>query len=145
MTNNRWRAPTIVGYPAKLPNAMSQLQARASPLAQLFSRRAVQKGPQLAAARGMAELAECLGFDLADAFPRDRKVLTDFFQGVVTPVIQTKPHLDDLLFPRRQGLQDIFGHLLQVDVDDRFGRRDHLAVFDKVAQMGILFFANGCL
>jgi hypothetical protein len=60
---------------------------------------------QLAAAGRVAQLAERLRFDLADAFTRDGEVLADLFEGVFVAFADAETHLDDPLFARRQRLE----------------------------------------
>ena len=43
----------------------------------------------------MLELPQCLGFDLLNAFARHRKLLADFFQGVVAVHSDAKAHTYD--------------------------------------------------
>src|SRR5215469_15213377 len=61
----------------------------------------IHKRFQFPRPRGMAKLAQGLGFDLADTLAGDRERLADLFQGMLGAVFQTKPHLDDFLFARR--------------------------------------------
>ena len=93
----------------------------------------------------MAQLAQRLGFDLADPFARDREVLAHFFERVLGPVAHAEAHLDDTFFARRQRLQHRVGLFLQVQVDDRLGRRHDVPVLDEVAKMRIFLFADGRL
>ena len=53
----------------------------------------------------MAQLAERLDFDLANALSGNGKALPDFFQGVFVFQLDPKPHAHDLLFTRSQGMQ----------------------------------------
>ena len=76
---------------------------------------AVDEGLQLAAAAGVTQLAEGLGFDLADALAGDLEGLADLFERVLGAVFEAEAHLDDALFARRQGAEDLRGVLLQVD------------------------------
>jgi hypothetical protein len=56
----------------------------------------------------MAELAERLGFDLADAFARDGEVLADLLERVLAAVrAEAEAHLDDLLLARRSSLETV--------------------------------------
>jgi len=48
--------------------------------------------------REVTQLAEGLGFDLADAFAGDLEALADFFQGVLGSRLRAEAHLDDALF-----------------------------------------------
>jgi len=70
----------------------------------------------------MAQFAERLGFDLADALAGDRERLADFFEGVLAAVVQAEAHLDDFFFAGRQRLQHRGGLFLQIQIDDRIGR-----------------------
>src|SRR5208283_1272560 len=53
-----------------------------------------QECPQAMAAAGVAQFAQRLGLDLADALARHGKVLSDFLEGVLASVVQAEPHLD---------------------------------------------------
>jgi Holliday junction resolvasome RuvABC ATP-dependent DNA helicase subunit len=53
----------------------------------------------------VAELAQGLGLDLADAFAGDREVLADLLQGVLAAAPQPEAHLDHLLLAGSQGLE----------------------------------------
>src|ERR1035438_2364649 len=80
---------------------------------------AFDEGLQLAAAAGMPQLAQRLGFDLADAVSGDLEALADFFQRVLGAVFQAEAHLDDPLLARRERAQNLRGVLLEVHADDR--------------------------
>ena len=93
----------------------------------------------------MPEFAEGLGFYLADALAGDLEGLADLFEGVLGAVFEAEAHLDDTLFARGQGAQDLRGVLLEVDADDGVGRADGHAVFDEVAEVRVFLFADGGL
>jgi hypothetical protein len=82
----------------------------------------IQESSQSAAPAGVAQLAKRLCFDLADTFACDGEVLTDLLEGVLGPIFQPKPHLDHSLFAWCQCVQHLFGHFLEVYVDDRIRR-----------------------
>src|SRR5262245_27534217 len=90
----------------------------------------------------MAKLPQRLRLDLPDAFAGDGEALADLFEGVLAAVADAEPHLDDLLLARRQRLQHRLGLLLEIQIDDRFGRRHHLAILDEIAKMRIFLFAD---
>ena len=46
----------------------------------------------------MPQLAQCLGFDLADTLAGDGECLAHLFERVLAAVLKTEPHLDDFLF-----------------------------------------------
>src|SRR5580698_661702 len=96
---------------------------------------AVDEGLELAAAAGVTELAEGLGFDLADALAGDLEGLADLFEGVFAAVLEAEAHLDDTLLAGSERAQDLRGVLLEVDRDDCVGRRDGHAVFDEVSEV----------
>ena len=66
---------------------------------------------QLLRAARVAELAERLRLDLADALAGDLEVLTDLFEGVVALLADAEAHPEHLLLARRQRLQDLPGLL----------------------------------
>ena len=68
---------------------------------------ALDEGFEFARARGVAELAQGLGFDLADALAGDLEALPDLFQRVFGAVFQAEAHLDDALLARGEGAQDL--------------------------------------
>ena len=91
----------------------------------------------------MAQLAQGLGFDLADALAGYLEALADFFQGVLGAVFEAEAHLDDALLARGQCAQDLRGVLLEVDADDGLGGRDGLTILNEVAEVRIFLFADG--
>src|ERR1017187_2875062 len=91
----------------------------------------------------MTQLAEGLGFDLADALAGDLEALADFFQGVLGTVFEAEAHLDDALLTRGERAQNLRGVLLEVDADDGFTGRDSLPILDKIAEVRIFLFADG--
>src|SRR5207248_8387670 len=94
-----------------------------------------EEGAELSAPGRMSKLAQRLRFDLADALAGDGEALTHLFERVLAAVADAEPHLDHLLFARRERLEDRLGLFLQVQVDHRFGRRHHLAILDEIAKM----------
>src|ERR1035441_679227 len=101
-----------------------------------------QKGAQTVAAAGMPQLPQRLSFDLPDALARYGEVLPHLFERVLAPIFQAKPHLDDLLLARRQGLEHLRGLFAQIEIDDRIGRRDTVVIHDEIAQMRLFLFAD---
>src|ERR1039457_3420622 len=53
-----------------------------------------------------AQLAECFGFNLADAFARDVEFLTDLFQRVLALAADAEAHANYLLLFRGERLED---------------------------------------
>src|SRR5262245_49514079 len=105
---------------------------------------AFQKRLKLTRPRRVAEFAERLGFDLADAFARDGEVLADLFERVLAAVrAQSEAHLDDLLLARRQRLQHLLRDFAEVDVDDGLGGVLDGLVLDEIAEVRIFLFSDG--
>src|SRR5579859_153332 len=95
--------------------------------------------------RGVAQFAERLGLNLANALASDSKSLADFFKSVRITVLKAKAHANDALFTRIQVLQhggDIF---LETEVDGRVCGRGNGFIFNKIAEMSVFFFADGGL
>ena len=67
----------------------------------------VQKVLQLFGAAGVAELAQGLGFDLADALTGDVEFLAHLFQGAGAAVLDAEAQLEHLFLPGGQGGQDL--------------------------------------
>src|SRR6266702_2727882 len=87
----------------------------------LISVRSVDECAQAAVAAGMTKFAKSLCFDLPYALSGDTEVLADLFKRMLGAVLQSKPHLDDALFTRRQCVQHLLCHFLYLDIDDRVG------------------------
>ena len=78
------------GLPPSTRTATSRLARLAKVIAQLL-------GPT-----GMSQLAERFGFDLADAFPSNSELTTDFLQRTLASVVQPKTQGDDAALALRQ-------------------------------------------
>src|SRR5688572_9506877 len=118
------------------------VRSHASPDSTLVAAGPVEESAKAAASAWMAELAEGLGFDLPDAFARDREVLTDFFERVLGAVFQAESHLDHAFFSRGQRVDYLVGHFLEIAVNNRIARRDDASILDEITQMRIFFLAN---
>src|SRR5215470_1153812 len=64
------------------------------PPLQLIPASSVEKSSQPAAAARMTEFSKSFGFDLADTFAGNGKVLTDFFQRMFGAVFQSEAHFN---------------------------------------------------
>ena len=70
----------------------------------------------------MAQLAQGLGFDLADALAGDVELLAHFFQPVVGVHVDAEAHAQDLGLARGQAGQHVAHGFGQVDVDGGLDR-----------------------
>ena len=61
----------------------------------------------------MAQLAQRLGLDLADALAGDREVLADFLERVLAAVGEAEAQAQHLLLARRERVEDLVGLLAQ--------------------------------
>ena len=100
---------------------------------------------QLATAAGVAELGQGLGLDLADTLARDAKLAADFLERTGMSVDKAKAQLDNLALTIGKRVEHLGELLLQHGEAGSIGRNDSLGVLDEVAQLGILFLADGGL
>ena len=56
--------------------------------------------PEAVASARMAQLAQRLGFDLADPLASHGEVLTNLFERVLAAVLKSEAHFDNLFFAR---------------------------------------------
>src|SRR5215472_14031924 len=66
---------------------------------------------QLAAAAGVTQLAQSLGFDLTNTLAGHMELFADFFQRAATAIVQAEAQLEHFAFAVGQALKHIF-HLL---------------------------------
>ena len=102
----------------------------------------VQKVAQLLASGRMAQLAQGLGLDLADAFARDVELLADLLERVRLAVGQTEAHPQHLLLARGQRGQNLLKLLAQQRVGRFLRRLRGLVVLNEVAQMAVLLLTD---
>src|SRR6516225_1182767 len=88
------------------------------------SQRTFEKHADVAGERWVAQFAQRLGFNLANALTRDGEHLADFFEGALIAVLKTKPHAYDAFFPRTELLQHGGHRLLQTEADGCLRWRD---------------------
>ena len=91
----------------------------------------------------MAQLAQGLGFDLADAFAGDIELLAHFLQRAGAAVLDTEAQLQHLFLPGRQRAEHIHQLLLEQGEAGRLGGLGGAFVGNEVAQMGILLLTDG--
>src|SRR5918999_1004992 len=100
----------------------------------------LHKALQALATAWMSELAQRLGFNLANPFARNRELLTHFFECMIGFLPDTETHPQDLLFAWREGRQDLSGLLLKVNIYHGIRRGNDPFVFDKIAKMAVFLF-----
>jgi hypothetical protein len=61
----------------------------------------------------MSKFAQCLGFNLADAFTGDIKLLANLFKGVISVHPDPKSHLQDFRFSWSKGVEHILSSALK--------------------------------
>src|SRR5687768_9763071 len=86
----------------------------------------------------MAQLAQSLGLDLADALARHREALAHLFQGVLALLADAEAETEDLLLlwrERRQRALDLVGQVL---ADEGVVGRLCRLVLEEVSQVRVL-------
>src|SRR5450755_1095593 len=80
-------------------------------------RGAFEEGTKLPRARRVTQLAQRLGFDLANAFARDGEGLADFLERVFAAIVEPESHLDDFFLARRESFEHRGRLFLQAQID----------------------------
>src|SRR5215467_2888974 len=109
------------------------------------SQRTFEKRTDVAGTRWVAQFAQSLGFNLANALTRDGEHLADFFQGALIAVLKPETHADDAFLPRTQLLQDRGHLLLEAQVHGCLRWRDYGLVFDEISDVSVFLFTNRSL
>ena len=86
----------------------------------------------------MAQLAQRLGLDLADAFTGHVELLADLFQRVVGTHLDAEAHAQHLGLARGERVQHFLDDLAHGIMQRGVGRRQRGGVLDEVAQMGVV-------
>src|SRR5690606_37037670 len=97
----------------------------------------VEEGAQMLASRRVTQLAQCLGFDLADTFTGDIELLAHFLEGVVSIHVDTEAHAQNLGFTGGKAGQYFASGFLEAFDGGHVDRGLHGAVLDEVAKMRI--------
>ena len=103
----------------------------------------VYKVSQAPCVTGMAELAQGLGFDLANSFSRYTKLATDLVQRVGATVFETESKLNDASLPRTERHENGGNFFLQYLLGGSFEWRRARVIFDKVFEMPFILVADG--
>ena len=91
----------------------------------------------------MAQLAQGLGLDLADALAGDVELLADLFQRVVGVHVDAEAHAQDLGFAGGEPGKHVLGGLFQAFPGGGLHRGEYPGVFDEIAQLtGIITATN---
>src|SRR2546426_8734091 len=90
----------------------------------------------------MAQLAERLGLDLANALASDPEVLPDLFQRVLAAVGEAEAKTQHLLLARRERVEDLVRLLAQRQPDDGVDGRHDLLVLDEIAEVAVFLFSD---
>src|SRR5262245_8851751 len=90
----------------------------------------------------MAELAQRLGFDLADALAGYRKACPDLFERMVGALADPEAEPQHLLLPGRERGEDLPGLAVQAARDRGLVGRDGRLILDEIAEMAVLVVAE---
>src|SRR5580765_2567735 len=97
---------------------------------------------ELAAARRVAQLAECVGLDLADALARQTELVPDLLERPGTPVVEAEAKSDDPLLAALEAVENPLDLLAQHLVRHRVERRDGILVLDEAAELCVALVAD---
>src|SRR6266566_5112691 len=134
--------PTKRFFILDLPCCVVEIDVDRIWIEETASQRTFEKRADVAGARWVAQFAQRLGLNLANALTRDREHLADFFEGARIAVLKPKTHADDAFFAGIELLQHGGHRLLQAEADRRIRWRDHGLVFDEIAQVSVFLFAE---
>src|SRR4051794_11502363 len=93
---------------------------------------------ELPAPRGMAQLAQRLGLDLADPLAGDVELLADLLEGPGAAVLEAEAELQDAALAAGQRVEHCLHLLLEQLVGGRLGGGEGPAVLDEVAEVRVL-------
>src|SRR5665213_17325 len=119
--------------------------AEAAPAARANGPSGIEEGAQFARAARVLKLAQGLGLALPDALAGHRELLADLLERVVGVHADAEAHAQHALFPRGQGGENPGRGFAQIAVDGGVQRQHRVLILDEVAEMGVLFIANGRL
>src|SRR5207237_7084016 len=97
---------------------------------------------ELAAPRGVTQLAERLRLDLPDALAGHVKLAPDLFERPGAPVLETEPQLQHAALAAGESFEDRLDLLLEELVRRGIARRERLVVGDEVPEVAVLFLAD---
>src|SRR5437879_2372634 len=91
----------------------------------------------------MAQLLQCFGFDLPDAFARDAEAAADFFERVLlTAAVEAKAHPDDTLLTRAERVQHLVRDFPQIHDIKPLRRSQSRGVFDQIAELRVALLTH---
>ena len=99
---------------------------------------AFEEGPEGAATVALAQLADRLGFDLADTLSGQVEDLSDLLEGVVVAHADAEAEPDHPCLAGREGVQDTVGLFAHQDAGRRLPWRDLGGVFDEVPEVAVV-------
>src|SRR5688572_65516 len=102
----------------------------------------IEEALQPLRARGVPQLPQRLGLDLAYALARDVELLADLFQRVVGRHLDAEAHAQDLRLAGREGVEHFLGDVAQGRVGRRVRGRHGRLVLDEVAEVRVVVVAD---
>src|SRR5215469_202987 len=129
----KFKFPTKRLFIFDLPNCILKVEVGRVWINDPASQRTFEKRADEAGTRRVAQFAQRLGLNLANALARDGERLADFFEGVRIAVLKAETHADDAFFAGTE-LPQHRGHLLlEAQVHGCLRWRDYGLVFDEIA------------
>jgi len=102
-----------------------------------------QETLQMTHAGRVTQLAQCLGFNLADAFARDVVHLANFFERAFVAVGEAETHFENLAFASVSVVNTSPEFFLQQTVTGHIGRIFRRLVFDEIADAHVASSPTG--
>src|SRR5450830_575383 len=102
----------------------------------------VEEGAQMLASRRVAQLAQRLGFDLANPFTGNVELLTDFLKGVVGIHVDAETHAQNLGFTGSEAGEYFACRFFKALNGSNIDGRLHGRVFDEVTQVGVFVITD---
>src|SRR5437879_5407711 len=88
----------------------------------------------MASSFGRPKLPKRLSFNLADTFAGNIELLTNLLQSMLALAANAEPQTDDLLFFRRQCLQNVSRFIPDLPIEHRSHGRSNPAIFNQIAE-----------
>ena len=90
----------------------------------------------------MAELAQCLGFDLPDPLARDAELTPDLLERAELAVVESETEHDNAPFAIGEAVEGIADLRLEKLMRCQFEWRRHRVVLNEITEEGIAFLAD---
>src|SRR5262245_20500310 len=98
--------------------------------------------PELAAPRGMAQLAQRVRLDLADALAGEAELLADLLERPRPAVLEAEPQPEHPLLAALEAVEDLRDLLLEELIGDDLVWPDRVRILDQLTELRVAFLAD---